>query len=481
MGDDDKKQEMSGIKLKNGILIKKANNKTTTTTPISSWKLGFHNPSSSSSSSNLHPMNNNSVISARKIAANLWEEVQPQFHFNDHAGAAHNLTHHHHRRRRHRSHEDSDHLDEQQQQQPPDKDPNSPEIKTNVKSDIRELPSLRHLSVATNDNDLQHVSSASCCSSMQVTPFVKSTTPVSYTVKTSTHLLKILNRIWNLEEQHSLNSALIKTLKRELGISRAQVTTLLEEQKRDRQEMAELKKSVDERKKKAAESTRDELFDVKASLMRERKARILLESLCDEFANGIRDYEQKVRFLQQNRGKNDRIVSENEPDRLILHVSEAWLDERAQMKCDLSEKTSISDNLCSEIETFLEVKKKQSRGSGVEADEILENTETSLQMAPGKTGHGLGATQPSSQSMSRMERLQDHGPIEPSARSMSRRVGRGSGATEPSSKPIVRVMDQGPGVAEPRAREGVKSNTLMAKLLEARLESQLSKSKTLRK
>ncbi|KAJ9555994.1 hypothetical protein OSB04_010608 [Centaurea solstitialis] len=476
MGDDDKKQELSGIKikLKNG-------NKTTTTTPISSWKLGFHNPSSS----NLHPMNN-SVISARKIAANLWEEVQPQFHFNDHAGAADNLTHHH-RRRRHRSHEDSDHLDDEQQQQqqpqPPDKDPNSPEIETNVKSDIRELPSLRHLSVATNDNDLQHVSSASCCSSMQVTPFVKSATPVSYTVKTSTHLLKILNRIWNLEEQHSLNSALIKTLKRELGISRAQVTTLLEERKRDRQEMAELKKSVDERKKKAAESTRDELFDVKASLMRERKARILLESLCDEFANGIRDYEQKVRFLQQNSGKNDRTVSENEPDRLILHVSEAWLDERAQMKCDLSEKTSISDNLCSEIETFLEVKKKQSRGFGVEADEILENIEPSLQMAPGKTGHGPGATQPSSQSMSRMERLQNHGPAGPSARSMSRRVGRGSGATEPSSKPIVRGTDQGLGLglAEPRAREGVKSNTLMAKLLEARLESQLSKSKTLRK
>ncbi|KVH91089.1 hypothetical protein Ccrd_006884, partial [Cynara cardunculus var. scolymus] len=413
MGNDEK-QELSGIKLKNGILIGKKANKTTPS------KLGFHN---SSSLLRNFPMNNS--VSARKIGANLWE-VQPQFNFSkdhaDHGGAAANLSHH--RRRRHRSHdierfEDSDRLDEKQ---PPDSDP------------------------------------------QPVTPFIKAATPIGYTVKTSTHLLKILNRIWNLEEQHSLNVALIKTLKRELGISRAQITTLIEERKRDRQEMDEWKKSINDRKKKAIESTRDELLDIKSSLMRERKARILLESLCDEFANGIRDYEQKVRFLQQNRGKKDQLVSENEPDRLILHVSEAWLDERVQMKCDFSEKTSISDNLCCEIETFLEAKKKQSRGSGVEPDELLENTEPSLQLVPRMTDRSLGVAEPSSQLMSRMERLQDHGGAEPS---MPRRAGRGSDATEPSSKSITRGRDRGSGVAEPRAREGAKSNTLMAKLLEA--------------
>ncbi|XP_024996931.1 uncharacterized protein At5g41620 [Cynara cardunculus var. scolymus] len=469
MGNDEK-QELSGIKLKNGILIGKKANKTTPS------KLGFHN---SSSLLRNFPMNNS--VSARKIGANLWE-VQPQFNFSkdhaDHGGAAANLSHH--RRRRHRSHdierfEDSDRLDEKQ---PPDSDPQPPEIETISRSNIRELPSLRHLSVGKNGNDLQHVSSASCCSSMQVTPFIKAATPIGYTVKTSTHLLKILNRIWNLEEQHSLNVALIKTLKRELGISRAQITTLIEERKRDRQEMDEWKKSINDRKKKAIESTRDELLDIKSSLMRERKARILLESLCDEFANGIRDYEQKVRFLQQNRGKKDQLVSENEPDRLILHVSEAWLDERVQMKCDFSEKTSISDNLCCEIETFLEAKKKQSRGSGVEPDELLENTEPSLQLVPRMTDRSLGVAEPSSQLMSRMERLQDHGGAEPS---MPRRAGRGSDATEPSSKSITRGRDRGSGVAEPRAREGAKSNTLMAKLLEARLESQFSKPRTLRR
>ncbi|KAI3693419.1 hypothetical protein L6452_33254 [Arctium lappa] len=423
------------------------------------------------------PMNNS--VSARKIGANLWE-VQPQFNFNkddaDHGGAAASLIHH--RRRRHHSLEKERFEDSDQkfdEKQSPHTDPQPPETETIWRSNIRELPSLRHLSFGKNDDDLQHVSSASCCSSMQVTPFVKAATPVGYTVKTSTHLLKVLNRIWNLEEKHSLNVALIKTMKRELDISRAQITTLVEERKRDRQEMDELKKSMHDRKKKAVESTRDELLDIKSSLIRERKARILLESLCDEFANGIRAYEQKVRFLQQNRGKKDRIVSKNEPDRLILHVSEAWLDERAQMKCDFSEKTSISDNLCCEIETFLEAKKKQSHGPGIEADEILENTEPISQLVSRMTDHGPGAAEPSSQLMSRMERLQDHGPPEPSAPSMSRRAGQGSGATEPSSKSIAKGTDQGPGVTEPRAR-----NTLMAELLEARLESQFSKSRTLR-
>lgn len=437
-GDDDEKQELSGIKWENGILIGK---KASRTTPSPSWKLGFH------SSSSLHPnFPMNTSVSARKIGANLWE-VQPQFNFNnddDGGGGGASLIHH--RRRRHHSH---DQLDEEN---PPDADPQPPEIETISRSDIIELPSLRQLSVGKNGDDLQHVSSASCCSSMQVTPFVKAATPIGYTIKTSTHLLKILNRIWNLEEQHSSNVALIKSLKRELDVSRAQITTLVEERKRDHQEMDELKKSMNDRKKKAAESTRDEFLEVKSLLMRERKARILLESLCDEFANGIRDYDQKVRFLQQNRGKKDRILSKNEPDRLILHVSEAWLDERVQMKCDSSQKTSISDNLCCEIETFLEAKKKQSRGSTIEADEILVNTEASLRLVSRKTDHGPKAAEPSSKS--RTERIQDHGP----SMSMSR-TGRGSGVTEPCSK----------------------ANTLMAKLVEARLESQFSKSRTLRR
>ncbi|KAI3493435.1 hypothetical protein L1887_41825 [Cichorium endivia] len=419
-----KKQELFGIKLKHAILIRKKANKTT---PSPTWKLGFSN----SSSPDPH-FSMKSSASARKIGANLWE-VQPQFNFNkddgdrdddgggdvdgdgDHGGLIHHSRRHHYEKK---GFEISDQLDEE----PFDSDPQTPEIKTSLRKNIK---NLRHLSIGKNE-DLQHVSSASCCSSMQVTPYGCAITPTSYTLKTSTHLLKVLNRIWNLEEQHSSNVASIQALKRELDISRAQIKTLIEERKNDHQEISELRKSTHEKKKKNAfQSTKDEISDMKSSLSREKKARILLESLCDEFAKGIRVYEQKVRSLQRNRGRKDEI----EPDRLILHVSEAWLDERAQMKCDSSENTSISDNLCCEIETFLEAKKKQSRGS----------------------------------------RVEDY--PEPSSRGVSKMVDSGHRAGEPSSKSMSRRTDQG------QAREGVKSNTLMAKLLEARLESKLLKSR----
>ncbi|KAH7863338.1 hypothetical protein Vadar_016239 [Vaccinium darrowii] len=91
-------------------------------------------------------------------------------------------------------------------------------------------------------------------------------------------------------------------------------------------------------------------------LEREKKARILLEDLCDKFAKGITDYEQEVRFLK-HKPEKDRAHRES-PNRLILHLFEAWLDERMQMKLaepqsDLAKKNTIVDKLSLEIETFL--------------------------------------------------------------------------------------------------------------------------------
>ncbi|KAI3829260.1 hypothetical protein L1987_03379 [Smallanthus sonchifolius] len=343
----------------------------------------------------------NDSVSARKIGANLWE-VQPQFNFkklHDDAGLIHQ------RRRRHHSYEKegSDQLQE----------------------DNSSLP------VTTHDN--------------------LAITPTGYALNTSSHLLKVLDHISNLEQQHSRNTVLIKSLKRDLDISRAQVKTLVEERKRDHQEIKELKRLTHDRKEKVVQSTKDELFEVKSAFMREKKARVMVESLCDEFAKGIRDYEQKLRFLQQNRRGKDQIVGRNKPDWLILHVSEAWLDERVQMKCDFAENTSISDNLSCEIETFLESKRKQSHGCGVD---ILEENRS------------CGVL------------------VEPSSKSVSRMTDQGPRVTESSSQPMSRTTVQAPGVVEPStrgARVGVKANTLMAKLLEARLESQFSKAGRVRR
>lgn len=228
----------------------------------------------------------------------------------------------------------------------------------------------------------------------------------SYSLKTSTELLKVLNKIWSLEEKHALDMSLVRALKRELEQSQARNQELMQEKKRDQSEIDHLMEQMTEYKvarKKEQRSIKDtvklvedkledelklrrhsesrhhklakELSQMKSSfsnvlreLDRERKARMLLEDLCDEFAKGIRDYEQEVRLVKQKCGKDQ--IGREQNDRLILHISEAWLDERAQMKLadasNVSIQQSALDKLCLEIESFL--REKQSDHSGTNVD-----------------------------------------------------------------------------------------------------------------
>lgn len=248
----------------------------------------------------------------------------------------------------------------------------------------------------------------------QVAPYNPAVTPTSssvgfrgrtgepnYSLKTSTELLKVLNRIWSLEEQHSSNISLIRAMKKELDQARSRIKELVRDQQVDRREIDELMKQIAEdklaRKSKehdrinaAMQSVREELederklrkrseslhrklarelYEVKTSfatalkeLESERKTRILLESLCDEFAWGIRDYEQELHALRQKCEKEwaERAAH----DRLILHISESWIDERMQLKLELQhnlgQKTSVVDKLGPEIEAFLRSKQSSS-------------------------------------------------------------------------------------------------------------------------
>ncbi|XP_040955974.1 uncharacterized protein At5g41620-like [Gossypium hirsutum] len=165
-----------------------------------------------------------------------------------------------------------------------------------------------------------------------------------YRLKTSSELLKVFDRIWALEEQHVSNMSLVKALKTEIDSSRARIKVLqqdklvMKNKEKDRIEVA-IQSLSDERKlRKQSESLHRKLAqehsEVKScfanalkELERERKARILMEDLCDEFARGIREYEEEVQCIKQKHG----VDGENH-DRLILHVSEAWLDERMQLK-----------------------------------------------------------------------------------------------------------------------------------------------------
>lgn len=223
----------------------------------------------------------------------------------------------------------------------------------------------------------------------------------SYSLKTSTELLKVLNRIWSLEEQHASHILLVKALKRELDHSKIRIKELQQEKKINRQEINELMNRIaeDRQIEEAVKVLRDELEDetklrkhsenlqrklarelseVKSSfssalreLERERKARVMLEDLCDEFAKEVKEYENEVRALK-SKPRRDQIYGERtqHSDKLILHISEAWLDERMQMKAvhdgsDLADKKTILGRLGFEIEEFLRAKQSGNCRSNV--------------------------------------------------------------------------------------------------------------------
>ncbi|KAG0514481.1 hypothetical protein BDA96_10G195400 [Sorghum bicolor] len=228
-------------------------------------------------------------------------------------------------------------------------------------------------------------------------------------IKTSTELLKVLNRIWSLEEQHAADVSAMKGLKRELHHAQACIQELMQERQRYHHEIDSLarqvtedkmaRRSKDQEKMRAAlRSLQEELEDerrlrkhsetlhrklgkelsemksafckaVKA-LEKEKKTTCLLEDLCDEFAKGIRNYEEEVRLLKQKHVKE----YEHKFDKSVVHISEAWLDERMQMhktnmRADLSGKTSITERLSSEIEGFLH----HAKGLGYTKNDNLDN------------------------------------------------------------------------------------------------------------
>lgn len=389
-------------KLKQGVLVGKRGGPCT---PSLSWRLEL--PSHQNASNNNFPTP--PAISARKLCANLWE-IQPHHQQHTPLPKMNNPATRLRRRRRHLR--DTVFEVHKQVVEPPDSpSDDQPASASSLRRHVAASLVQHHRPVERNGCALQPVSPASYSSSVEVAPYDREVTSTSsldlkgmigessHSRRTTTELLKILNRIWSLEEQHASNISAVKALKMELDHSQAQMKELQREKQMNRQEMKNLMKqmTVDklfrktkehDRIKAAVQSIKEELEDerrlrkhseslhrklarelseVKSSfsgclrdLERERKTRILLENLCDEFAKGIRDYEQEVHYLRRNSEKGQ--AKENNLDRLILHISEAWLDERMQMKLaqsssDLIERDSIVDKSGFDIETFLHNKR----------------------------------------------------------------------------------------------------------------------------
>ncbi|KAK8914648.1 hypothetical protein KSP39_PZI024385 [Platanthera zijinensis] len=267
---------------------------------------------------------------------------------------------------------------------------------------------IEHRKSNKQKNNAQPLSPANFSSSMEVTPFnptISSTSSlnlkggigdVGYGLKTSTELLKVLNRIWSLEEQHASKASAVNSLKVELEHARKHIQELLQEQKEHRREMDKLISQVAEdkllRKKKekarmkiAVQSIREEIDDEKRlrrrseslhrklgkeltdtkmalsmalkDLENERTSNGLLQNLCDEFARGIGQYEKEEREVKKYTKDCERKV-----DGLLLHISEVWLDERSQMlmaeSCgEKAEKVSIVSRLKEEIISFIRARR----------------------------------------------------------------------------------------------------------------------------
>ncbi|KAK3024496.1 hypothetical protein RJ639_043813 [Escallonia herrerae] len=391
-----KKLQFKGKKWKPGVLIGKIRGNST---PSPTWNFGCLHPDGSLLQDFKFPIK--TTHSARQLGANFWE-VHPPHPKMSKGGA----RHHHHN-----YHKDKGLGLPKQLAEPPDGPTEKLASQSKLKGCVSASQVQHDQSIKRDGHALQPVYTASYSSSVEDAPYIPAVTPTtsldfehmnqkaSYSLKTSTELLKVLNRIWSLEKQHASNILNVKALKRELNHSQARLKELLQEKKRDRVEIDDLMKQIkgnevfrkkreqdrikavtdeleDERKlRKHSENIHRklgrELSEVRSSfsnalkeLKGERKAQILLENFCDELAKGIRDYEQELRLIKHKTEK-DLVVNEHS-DQLILHISEAWLDERLQMKlaegrADLAENNSAVDKLSSEIQRFLHA--RQSDGT----------------------------------------------------------------------------------------------------------------------
>lgn len=217
---------------------------------------------------------------------------------------------------------------------------------------------------------------------------------VSNGLTTSKELLKILNRIWGLEDQHSSSISLIQALRGEVERARLQVDQLIQEQKSDRSEInywmkkfaeekAALKSREQEKIRAAIQLVAEELevekkFRIRseshnAKLSRElsetktllgkatkelegeKRARQILEHVCDELARGIGDDKAEVEELKMESAK---VRVELEKEREMLQLADVLREERVQMKLSeakfqFEEKNAAVDKLRNELEVFL--------------------------------------------------------------------------------------------------------------------------------
>lgn len=222
---------------------------------------------------------------------------------------------------------------------------------------------------------------------------------------TSKEMLKVMSRVCHLEEQNSTCLSLFSALKFELDRACIQVSKLIQEQRTNESEIDNLLKRLEEEKmlwklkeqdrirraitsiggeleneRKLRKQTERlnkklgrELAETKECLSKkskevesEKRAREILEQVCDELARGIGEDRAEVEEMKR---RSEKVCEEVEKEREMLQLADVLREERVQMKLaeakyQFEEKNEVVDKLRNELEAYLKTKKGEERGDG---------------------------------------------------------------------------------------------------------------------
>ncbi|WOH06198.1 hypothetical protein DCAR_0625621 [Daucus carota subsp. sativus] len=227
---------------------------------------------------------------------------------------------------------------------------------------------------------------------------------VSNALTTSRELLKIIVRIWSHNDPPTSSASLVSALHAELERTRLQVNRLIKEQLSEQNEInfmvkcfAKEKASWKSKQQQAVEAAIEsiageldmerklrrrsesfnkklgrELADTKALLLKtvkdlesEKRAREVLEQVCDELAADIGGDRAEVEVLKRESAKAHEEV---EREREMLQLADKLREERVQMKLSeakhqFEEKNAVVDKLRNQLEAFLRPKKPKKKGA----------------------------------------------------------------------------------------------------------------------
>ncbi|KAJ6765668.1 PLANT/F24K9-26 PROTEIN [Salix purpurea] len=228
---------------------------------------------------------------------------------------------------------------------------------------------------------------------------------VSDGLSTSKELLKVLNHVCGLEEKHSPGLSLVSALRIELDRACISANQLIKEHRSNRSEIEYLVKHFEEEKAAWKNKERDrirsaiaciaeeleierklrrqterlnkklgkELADTKESLSKamkeletEKRAKEILEQVCDELARGIGEERAEVEEMKK---ESAMVRNEVEKEREMLHLADVLREERVQMKLSeakyhFEEKNAAVESLRNELETYLREKVGEKDGDG---------------------------------------------------------------------------------------------------------------------